>query len=71
MLHKWEAIMGLPEDSLAYQMEEHYHGGKWAPNTGETALSKRTDSNDYVYDPPERLKQKSSTELPRRSVKES
>ena len=24
MLHKWEAIMGLPEDSLAYQMEEHY-----------------------------------------------
>lgn len=35
MLHKLEAMLGLPEDSLAYQMEEYYPVGGEYPEEPE------------------------------------
>lgn len=29
MLHKYETMLGLPEGSLAYQMEEYYLKGEY------------------------------------------
>ena len=39
MLHKLEAIMGLPEDSLTHQMEEHYLEGEYPEDMGCKTLN--------------------------------
>jgi len=40
MLHKWEAMLGLPEDSLAYQMGEYY------PMSGEYPEEPENDQEE-------------------------
>lgn len=43
MLHKWEAMMGLPEDSLASQMEEYYPVGGEYPEELEDDQEESTE----------------------------
>lgn len=45
MLHKLEAMMGLPEDSLTYQMEEHYLEGAYPEDVDCKTLDEMIQCN--------------------------
>ena len=44
MLHKYETMLGLPEDSLSQQMEEHYPVGEY---TEEAKDDQEEPSNQH------------------------